>query len=111
MILARNPHPNMRGVFMNPEDELELQKRRLIDNVRESVEKELKKRYSWLGIMVLLITSGLYPLLRLKYQNIKNFIISLLIRLIYLYNLVKNETKNLRCFPKKTFPKIANRYP
>ena len=41
MILARNPHPNMRGVFMNPEDELELQKRRLIDNVRESVEKEL----------------------------------------------------------------------
>ena len=33
-----------------PEDKYELERRRLADAVSESVEKELKKRYSWIGI-------------------------------------------------------------
>ena len=43
--------------------EIELIKRRLVDDVRNSVESELKRRYSWLGIIALIFTSGVITLI------------------------------------------------
>ena len=40
-------------------DKIELERRRLIENVSESVESTLRKRYTWLAIIVsFLIGSG-----------------------------------------------------
>jgi hypothetical protein len=39
-------------------DQIELIRRRLTDEVRDSVEKELKRRYSWIGIVAIVLTSG-----------------------------------------------------
>lgn len=44
---------------MNDKDQFELIERRLSERVRASVEADLKRRYSWLGLVVLLITSGI----------------------------------------------------
>jgi hypothetical protein len=45
------------------EENIELIERRLIDRVREAVEKELKRRYWWLGIITLVLTSGTVTLI------------------------------------------------
>ena len=45
------------------EDTAELVERRLTDKVRESVEKELKRRYWWLGVITLVLTSGTVTLI------------------------------------------------
>lgn len=45
------------------EDKLELTRRRLVDEVRESVEKDLRRRYSWLGLLFVVITGSMFTLL------------------------------------------------
>lgn len=45
------------------EEREELVSRRLTDAVRESVEKELKRRYWWLGVITLVLTSGTVTLI------------------------------------------------
>jgi hypothetical protein len=50
------------GDSMDEERE-ELISRRLTDAVRESVEKELKRRYWWLGLITLIVTSGTVTLI------------------------------------------------
>ncbi len=47
-----------RVVDMNATNE-ELLERRLIESVRHSVEIELKRRYSWIGIIAIFLTSGM----------------------------------------------------
>lgn len=44
-------------------DRQELERRRMTDAVRDSVEKTLVRRYSWLGIMVAALTGGVGTLL------------------------------------------------
>ncbi len=48
---------------MKPEDEIELQQRRLVDEVRDHVEKDLKRRYTWIGVIAFFITGGLITLI------------------------------------------------
>ncbi len=43
---------------ISKEDILELEKRRLIDSVTESVEKTLRKRYTWLAIIISFMIGG-----------------------------------------------------
>jgi len=43
---------------MNDEDILELQERRLTDHVRQSVEQSLKRRYSIVGVIVMVLLGG-----------------------------------------------------
>lgn len=45
------------------EDHFELLARRLTDEVRASAEAELKRRYSWMGVIALILTSGMLALL------------------------------------------------
>jgi hypothetical protein len=52
--MPEQPAPNDRQSL----DQDELQQRRLTDSVREAVERDLKRRYTWLGFIMLLITSG-----------------------------------------------------
>jgi len=47
---------------MNEHDALELQRRRLVDEVRDSVEKQLLRRYSWAGAVVAAIAGLLVTL-------------------------------------------------
>lgn len=39
-------------------DYFDLYKKRIADEIRESVEKELKKRYAWVGLLVIFLTGG-----------------------------------------------------
>ena len=48
---------------MNDEDEKELEQRRLTDEVRQTVERELKKRYSWIGLILAVVMGSLITLL------------------------------------------------
>jgi hypothetical protein len=45
------------------ENERELLRRQLTDDVRETVEKELKRRYTWLGLIAIIFTSGVITLI------------------------------------------------
>lgn len=45
------------------EDQVELIRRRLTDEVREHVEKDLRRRYSWLGLIAVILTSGVVTLI------------------------------------------------
>src|SRR6266496_2528324 len=45
------------------EDNIELIERRLTEKVREAVKKELKRRYWWLGIITLVLSSGTITLI------------------------------------------------
>ncbi len=47
---------------MDNKEERELERRRLTDEVRSAVESELKKRYSWIGIVVAVIMSSVITL-------------------------------------------------
>jgi outer membrane murein-binding lipoprotein Lpp len=47
---------------MDKEEEKELEKRRLSEEVRLAVERDLKRRYSWLGIVVAVIMSSVITL-------------------------------------------------
>lgn len=48
---------------MNDENEKELERRRLTDEVRQTVERELKKRYSWIGLILAVVMGSLITLL------------------------------------------------
>ena len=47
---------------MDDKDERELERRILTDEVRQTVEHELKRRYSWIGLIVAVIMSSLITL-------------------------------------------------
>ena len=47
---------------MDDKDERELERRKLTDEVRQTVEHELKRRYSWIGLIVAVIMSSLITL-------------------------------------------------
>jgi hypothetical protein len=47
---------------MDQEEKKELEKRRLTDEVRMAVERDLKRRYSWMGLVVAIIMSSLITL-------------------------------------------------
>jgi hypothetical protein len=47
---------------MNTEEEKELERRRMTEEVRMAVESELKKRYSWIGLIVAVIMSSVITL-------------------------------------------------
>lgn len=47
---------------MDDENEKELEQRRLTDKVREEVEHELKRRYSWIGLIVAVIMGSVVTL-------------------------------------------------
>lgn len=51
------------------DDEFELLSRRLADQVAEKVEKDLKKRYAWLGVVALVFTGSTISLLVDKYMS------------------------------------------
>ena len=48
-------HNKGRAIDMDPEN-TELLERRLTESVRVSVEAELKRRYSWIGLITVLLT-------------------------------------------------------
>ena len=48
---------------MDDENERELERRRLTDEVRSAVESELKKRYSWIGLILAVVMGSLITLL------------------------------------------------
>ncbi len=50
-------HNNGRVTEMDPESR-ELLERRLTESVRASVEAELKRHYSWIVVIAVLLTSG-----------------------------------------------------
>ena len=47
---------------MDEQDALELQRRRLLEDIRESVEKQLIRRYSWIGVVVAAVAGLLVTL-------------------------------------------------
>ena len=47
---------------MNDKDEFELQKLKLCESVRQTVEYELKRRYSWMGFGLAIIMGSLVTL-------------------------------------------------
>ena len=47
---------------MNTEEEKELERRRMTEQVRLAVESELKKRYSWIGLVVAVVMSSVITL-------------------------------------------------
>ncbi len=51
------PHNNGRATDIGPENR-ELLAKRLTESVRASVETELKRRYSWIAVIAVLLTSG-----------------------------------------------------